>query len=189
MNRVMFIRHGATAGNLQRRYIGRTDEPLCREGIAQLAGQTAPAAEFLFVSPMLRTRQTAQLLFPGREQILCSGLREMDFGCFEGKTADELTGDLRYQRWVDGGCTGPAPEGEAVADFKDRCCAAFLKAMARVRADSTAVFVIHGGCIMAILERFFCPERDFYGFYLPNGGQFSAQWQPEQQILTAISTD
>lgn len=31
---VMLIRHGQTAGNAQRRYIGRTDEPLSPEGIA-----------------------------------------------------------------------------------------------------------------------------------------------------------
>ena len=36
MNRLILIRHGATAGNLQRRYIGRTDEPLCEAGIQQV---------------------------------------------------------------------------------------------------------------------------------------------------------
>ena len=33
---IFFIRHGATEGNLRRRYIGRTDEPLCEAGIAQV---------------------------------------------------------------------------------------------------------------------------------------------------------
>ena len=30
------IRHGATASNLERRYLGRTDEPLCTEGVRML---------------------------------------------------------------------------------------------------------------------------------------------------------
>ena len=33
---IYFIRHGATAGNLEKRYIGRTDEELCTEGIERL---------------------------------------------------------------------------------------------------------------------------------------------------------
>ena len=53
---ILFIRHGATEGNLHRRYIGRTDEPLCAAGIAQaerLRGQNL-FADCLFVSPLLR---------------------------------------------------------------------------------------------------------------------------------------
>ena len=49
---ILFIRHGATEGNLHRRYIGRTDEPLCAAGIAQaerLRGQNL-SADCLFVS-------------------------------------------------------------------------------------------------------------------------------------------
>ena len=33
---VYLIRHGMNAGNREKRYIGRTDEPLCSEGIAAL---------------------------------------------------------------------------------------------------------------------------------------------------------
>ena len=36
MSEILFIRHGSTAGNLEKRYIGRTDEPLCEVGIAQI---------------------------------------------------------------------------------------------------------------------------------------------------------
>ena len=63
---ILFIRHGATEGNLHRRYIGRTDEPLCAAGIAQaerLRGQNL-FADCLFVSPLLRARQTAEIVFP-----------------------------------------------------------------------------------------------------------------------------
>lgn len=185
MKRVIFIRHGATAGNLQRRYIGRTDEPLCPEGEAQLAGQTPPQADRIVVSPMLRTRQSARLLFPGREYRLCDGLRETDFGVFEGRTADEMAEDPVYRAWVDGQCTAPIPDGESVADFKRRCRDAFHAEMAMAPEGSTTAFVIHGGCIMAILEAFFHPKRDFYAFYLPNGGQFSALWDENSARLVA----
>ena len=63
---IFFIRHGATEGNLRRRYIGRTDEPLCEAGIAQVKAlqKRGISVDRLFVSPMLRTRQTADILFP-----------------------------------------------------------------------------------------------------------------------------
>ena len=37
MPELIFIRHGQTAGNLRHNYVGRTDEPLCPEGIANLS--------------------------------------------------------------------------------------------------------------------------------------------------------
>ena len=35
--KVTFIRHGKTFGNLQHRYVGRTDEELCDEGINEVS--------------------------------------------------------------------------------------------------------------------------------------------------------
>ena len=129
---ILFIRHGATEGNLHRRYIGRTDEPLCAAGIAQaerLRGQNL-FADCLFVSPLLRARQTAEIVFPQMPYALVEGLRETDFGRFEGKNADELSSDSAYQAWVDAMCLTPIPGGEAVADFKKRCCKAFAETIA-----------------------------------------------------------
>ena len=68
---IFFIRHGATEGNLRRRYIGRTDEPLCEAGIAQVKAlqKRGLSVDRLFVSPMLRTRQTADILAANREDL------------------------------------------------------------------------------------------------------------------------
>ena len=76
MKRVLFIRHGATNGNLQHRYIGRTDEPLCPHGQALAAALAGVEADRIIVSPMLRTRQTAELMFPGRAYEIVDRLRE-----------------------------------------------------------------------------------------------------------------
>lgn len=165
MKQVIFIRHGPTAGNLERRYIGRTDEPLLEGWRPEIAVE----ADRIFVSPMLRTRQTAALLFPGRDYTVVPDLRETDFGQFEGKTADELADCQAYRQWVDGGCTAPIPGGESVAAFKARCCRAFQLAVLDLPEGSTAAFVIHGGCIMAILEAYARPKREFYAYHVPNG--------------------
>ncbi len=187
MIELYLIRHGATAGNRERRYIGRTDEPLCEEGIRQLDGLKARGLQpaTLFVSPMLRTRQSAELLFPGMAYTAVPDLRETDFGDFEGKTANELAGDRDYQQWLDSMCLDPVPGGESVGQFKDRCCEAFLDIMLSQPQDGkTVAFVIHGGVIMAVLERLAEPRRDFYEYHIKNGECFRCRY--ENGVITIL---
>lgn len=178
MIRVYLIRHGATAGNLQRRYIGRTDEPLCDTGVRQVQALQAQDlhVDWLFVSPLLRARQTADILFPHMPLHLIENMRETDFGLFEGKTAAELADVPAYQAWVDSQCTGPIPNGEDVSHFKARCRAAFARAIADVKDDTCAAFVVHGGVVMAILEGYAQPQGCFYDYHVGNGGYIACEY-------------
>ena len=115
------IRHGMTLGNVEHRYIGRqTDEPLSEDGRQQLEKRKDQWAQvcrtwdmpYVFVSPMLRCRQTAEILFPQIPQIEIDPWREMDFGEFEGRNYAQLNGDPRYQAWIDSGGTLAFPGGE-----------------------------------------------------------------------------
>ena len=114
-------------------------------------------------------RQTAELLFPQMPYTVVDGLIETDFGRFEGKSADELSGDPAYQAWVDAMCLTPIPDGESVADFKIRCCEAFTETIRTVPDGSRVGFVVHGGVIMAIMEAYARPKRDFYAYHIGNG--------------------
>lgn len=167
---IVFIRHGATAGNLERRYMGRTDEPLCPLGIKQAEKlKELFKPDYLFVSPMLRTRQTAKIIFPEMKAETVEDLRETDFGIFEGKTADELADDEDYVNWIESMCLDPIPEGERVEDFKCRCCKAFLQIVDKLPDTCTVVFVVHGGVIMSTLERFGSEGKSFYDYHIKNG--------------------
>lgn len=187
MKQLLFIRHGATAGNLERRYIGRTDEPLCEAGVAQIKALRSQKwnPDKLFVSPMLRTKQTAELLFPDVPQTTVNDFREMDFGIFEGKTTEELARVPEYQTWVDGLCLGPIPMGESTADFKARCRRAFSEIITTVPDGFTAAFSIHGGVIMAILEYFAHPQRGFYEYHIGNGSYLWCTY--EEGVLSVQS--
>ena len=184
MKTVLMIRHGATAGNLERRYIGRTDESLCELGISQVRelARQGLEADAVFVSPALRTRQTAEILFPHIKAQVIPELWETDFGKFEGKTAQELTGDPDYQTWVDGACLGPIPGGESITDFKTRCVTAFHRAMDTIADGQTAAFVIHGGCVMAILEACSDPPCGFYDHHISPGQMLKRNY--ENGVLT-----
>ena len=51
---IVLIRHGATAGNIEKRYIGTTDEPLCDTGTAQIheymSDRCYPKVQALYLS-------------------------------------------------------------------------------------------------------------------------------------------
>lgn len=171
MIELLFIRHGATAGNLEKRYIGRTDEPLCDVGLTQVEELKKQnlQADSIFVSPMLRARQTAELLFPQRRYTIIHDFSETDFGLFEGKTAKELSNCPEYQLWLDSMCLAPIPCGENVADFKARCCDAFDTIVPTIPENTCAAFVVHGGVIMSILEKYATPRKTFYEYHIGNG--------------------
>ena len=163
--RLLLIRHAQTAGNLAHRYIGATDEPLCPLG-EQTARDAAPVRppDTVYVTTMRRTQQTAKILFPTARQIIVPGLREMDFGAFEGKNYEEMAHDAAYRAWVDGGCLGTCPGGESRAAFCARVCEAFTALRREWLAAGTesAVLVVHGGTIMALLSSLARPEIDYY---------------------------
>lgn len=187
---VYLLRHGKTAWNLEGRYQGRSDIPLCEAGREALK----PAGfvpERVYVSPMKRAAETAQLLFPGVQPIVAPGLEEMDFGAFEGKRFRDLADDQDYRAWVEGNCTAPCPGGEGREDFSRRVCAAFERLMAREREQ--LVIVAHGGTQMAILERYGRPRRDYFSWQSPNGGGFlleAEHWEQnrELKLLREIKT-
>ena len=89
---VVFVRHGATEGTEDHRYSGAgTDEPLSSAGERALRDLACYRDVFCVItSGMARTDQTARILFPNAELMACPGLREMDFGDFEGEAPPSL---------------------------------------------------------------------------------------------------
>ena len=182
---ILLLRHGKTPGNALRQYIGRTDETLSAEGRAELEKFHYAPADSVYISPMLRCRETAEILFPGAQQTAVDALREMDFGHFEGRSYLDMAEDTEYQAWLDSDCEAPIPGGENKADFTDRCCAAFEKILAEDASDRL-VFVVHGGTIMAVLSRFAEPARSYYDWSVGNGHGFRLRWEPGSRKLELI---
>lgn len=83
---IYLLRHGQTEYNAQKRYQGQRDIPLSAAGIAQLR-QADFSPEVVYVTPLQRTAQTARVFFPGAKLIPVDGLKEMNFGRFEGQTS------------------------------------------------------------------------------------------------------
>lgn len=169
---IYLLRHGATIHNQKGQYQGRKlDVPLTAEGLAALRRADIDP-QVVYVSPMLRARQTAAALFPDAALIPVPDLEEMDFGAFAGRSYREMEHDPAYRAWVDGNCLGPTPGGEDRAGFSHRVCRAFVPLVDKALAEGqeTLVVLAHGGVQMAVLERFGLPRRDYYQWCGPLAG-------------------
>lgn len=188
---VTLIRHSRTPGNAELRYNGRTDEPLSGEGIV-LAGQVGSdrRVHTVYVTPLQRTGQTAAILFPAARQVVVDDLREMDFGDFEGRSYAEMENDEAYRKWVESGCTAPCPNGEGRAEFSMRVCAAFERVIreAAERKEPFVTFVVHGGTIMAIMERFARPRKDYFSYSVKNCQGYRCRVKADSGLILTDGT-
>lgn len=184
MIKIIMIRHFATAGNLVKRYIGRTDEPLCEEGKSLLNHLSYPEVEAVFASPMKRCVETAALIYPTLSPTFYSGLRECDFGAFENKNYLELKDNKDYQLWIDSNGLLPFPEGETLTDFKMRNIRSFREIMGKsIRSDYQSIaLVVHGGTIMSILEHYSVPRKGYYHWQIENGFYYTMDYEKGRLI-------
>ena len=182
MIKLWLIRHGKTEGNKLSRYIGTTDEPLCQEGTEFLHKMDYPKVQAVYVSPLKRCVQTAEILFPGAEQVVCEQMRECVCGLFEVKNYQELTGNPKYQSWIDSGGTKAFPGGEDPMEFRKRCVCGFEQMMEKMIKGKRKkiAFVVHGGTIMSVMEAFDPEKKEFYHWQVKNGKGFHFQIEEEK---------
>ena len=149
---VRLIRHFATEGNLEKRYIGVTDEEIKTECVPEYTlkkeengrygkenGRAKWEPELVIVSPLRRCRQTAEILFPGVEQVVCDKMRK-----------------------------------RCVCGFEE-----MMEKMIKGKRKKIA-FVVHGGTIMSVMEAFDPEKKEFYHWQVKNGKGFHFQIEEEK---------
>ena len=176
--KIHLIRHGLTEGNLKQQYIGSTDLPLAASGVNELKRLKEetdyPRVDVVYSSPMLRCKQSAAILYPNREIHTVDNLKEIDFGDFEGKTANELEMLPSYADWAAGRITA-APGGEDNTEFAKRLCVGLneiVRDMMQKGAEHAAV-IMHGGAIMMLLASCAVPRKSMVEWTCPSGSGFS----------------
>ncbi len=174
--KIYLVRHGKTQANIEFRYLGSTDQALASAGRAELLIKqgTMPEVERVYVSPMLRARESAELLFPRQEAKVIEGLQECAFGEFEMRTYEELKDDPSYRNWIDLKGKSDIPGGESGMAFRQRTVEAFKRIIAEMEAAKVevAAIVSHGGTIMTIMEAY-TTEYEFFRHKIGNGEYLS----------------
>jgi len=143
---VLLVRHGQTAWNVERRFLGRTDVPLDELGRAQaarLGARLRPLAPLpVYASPLRRARETAETVGPAR---LVPGLAEMDMGELEGLSGSECL--ARYPAvlvaWREDPSSTEIPGGETLAQVQARAVPAFRELVAAHRPGEQLLVVTH----------------------------------------------
>ena len=147
---IHFIRHGATAANREGRYVGVTDTPLSQEGIGKLEDMNRrysyPGAPVFYVSPLKRCVETCKIIYPQVTPILVPALSECNFGEWEGKTAEELKEDPKFQQWLENGQKTAPPGGESGEDFTIRVLNAFDKLVYGIPKAGFYDWIVGNGC-------------------------------------------
>ena len=92
------VRHGETEWSLSGKHTSRTDVPLTNEGRHRaevlrdyLAGRKF---DLVLVSPMQRARETCAIAGYGDVAVVDDGLKEWDYGVYEGKTTTEIRAEV-----------------------------------------------------------------------------------------------
>ena len=159
--RILAIRHGETAWNVDTRIQGHLDIPLNEVGLrqAQRLAQTLAqrdAIDAVYASDLSRAHTTASAIAQAMGQSVTAhtGLRERHFGQFQGRTFAEIEVELpehalhwrkRSPEWT------PPGNGESLLMLRER----ILKTVDELAARHTGqqiVMVAHGG-VMDILYR------------------------------------
>lgn len=170
MIKISLIRHSKTEGNLHGRYIGKTDESLCEEGIYLAKCKKFTQVSHIYSSPLKRCIETANIIYNGLKPIIIEELKECDFGDFENKNYKELDGNEDYQKWIDSNGKLPFPNGESNEDFKKRSIIGFDKIISNIIRNKirNASIIAHGGTIMSVLDKYSYPNKEFYCWQVDN---------------------
>lgn len=183
--KIHFIRHGITQGNLDGKYVGITDYPLCRDGIEELEElrheYEYPKAQKVYTSPLLRCVQTADILFPDILTEPVDDMKEYNFGAFEDKTMLELQNNPDFQKWLASGMVDTPVGGEDKQEFYLRLKRGFDKILAdmmQLKIYDAAV-ITHGGVIMGLLAMFGYPKRKPLDWRVGNGKGYTALITPQ----------
>lgn len=178
------FRHGLTRGNFNAQYIGHTDYPLTTDSIESLkkikAKHHYPTVEAVFVSPLKRAMQSADIMFPKNNKIVIDNFIEYNFGEFEEHTAEELKDNEDFQNWIHGDIYAAPPFGESNAQFAQRVCEAFEKVINGCIAEGieNIAIVTHAGVIMTILACYGLPEAPMAHWQMDAGYGFKLRITP-----------
>jgi 2,3-bisphosphoglycerate-dependent phosphoglycerate mutase len=153
--RILAIRHGETAWNVDTRIQGHLDIPLNETGQWQaqrlaraLAAQDAIHA--IYSSDLLRAHETARAIAAATGAPLSThaGLRERSFGLFEGKTFVEIEAAWpdESRRWRQRDPHWTPQGGESLVQIRERI-AHTLQEIAARHLGEQIVLVAHGGVL------------------------------------------
>jgi probable phosphoglycerate mutase len=195
---LLLIRHAEAQHNVEGRWEGWSATPLTPAGqrqaaaLAQRLVSWSPPITWLYTSPLLRARQTAEPIARQLElaPMANDGLCEIHFGRVAGLTRTAFRASMPelYARWQDrGDLTFRFPDGEQRLAFFQRVGQTLDAIVARHPGEQVAV-VAHGGTLRAGLAHLF-PDTmsDWWAYALDNASLTHVRLAETGSVLTALN--
>ena len=187
---LILLRHGKT--DYPNRYIGSRDVPLSPQGSVQIKALKDAVRgrkiDRIVASPMLRCKQTCELLFTDNNIVYEDDLREIDFGRWEGMTFQEIAENdpALVDQWANWSLDFCFPEGESIDHFVKRVAKAG-QLLAGLKEENVMI-VCHGGVIRALLCYYLGLGPENYLLFQVEKGHFSTMdLYGERGVLTGLN--
>ena len=181
---IHFVRHGLTKANIDAKYAGVWNIPVCEEGEKRLRDlkekHKYPKVEKIYSSPLIRCIQTCNIIYPEVGPEIVEDLKEYNFGDWEGKPHRELVKNDKYVEWIKNNRESSPPGGESGIDFNKRVCNALeniIENSVKNQIKSSAIFS-HGGVIARLLSIYGIPRAKHLDWMVDNGCGYSVRIMP-----------
>lgn len=202
--RICFVRHGETDWNVERRIQGHLDIPLNHNGRAQALAVAYTAAHHrfnaIYSSDLGRAMDTARAIGEreGLEVRPLAGLRERNYGIFQGITAAEAGSRFpdAHAHYCNRDPDYAFESGESMLDLVQRVSAA-IDWMVRHHAGQSICAVSHGGVLDIVYRKatgrplqtprdFAIPNCALSWFRIDAHGWYLEQWADRHHLEHVI---
>ena len=182
------IRHGETEWSLSGAHTSRTDIPLTDHGRKRaeelrdfLKGTSFDA---VLTSPMQRARETCSIAGLGEQAKVDDGLKEWDYGIYEGKTTKQIReAEPGWSVW-----TSEIKGGETVEQVGERADGVIVRALAAAGAagnkQGRVALVAHAHILRILAARWIgLVAREGSLFGLGTGSLSRLGWERETRVI------
>jgi broad specificity phosphatase PhoE len=147
------VRHGETEWSLSGAHTSRTDIPLTDRGRkrAEELRDYLKGTKFdaVFESPMQRARETCAIAGFGDVAVVDNGLKEWDYGVYEGKTTKEIQAEIPgWSVWKD-----EIKGGETVEHVGERADGVIARALAAAPDGGKVALFAHAHILRILAAR------------------------------------
>lgn len=158
--KVVFMRHGETILNKEKRFSGIIDCCLTNDGIEKAKNSKFKEGEFDFVytSSLKRAIDTAKLVYPYKKAIINNYIIERKLGDFEGRIKKEVDSELvklfRENKYI--------PNGAETTDEVAKRVLTFIEYLKQTHLDEDRILVISHAGIIRELKKIFLDNYEYF---------------------------
>jgi len=183
---VWLIRHGETEWSLSGAHTSRTDIPLTDKGRLRAEGLRdylkGTKFDAVFESPMQRARETCAIAGFGDVAKIEDGLKEWDYGIYEGKTTSEIQTEIPgWSVWKN-----EIVGGETVQHVGERADGVIARALAAAPGGGKVALFAHAHILRILAARWVGLAATGGSLLALGTGSVSVVgWERETHVITS----